>query len=70
MVSEGERTPTIPATEGTRDHEPFDLEAVLGDGPVVLDEAGEVASSWEADEPTTEPDYEAVLEAVESVWAV
>jgi len=33
----------------------------------VLDEDGTVRYRWVADDPTTEPDYEAVLEAVRSV---
>jgi peroxiredoxin len=32
----GETAPTFTATVGTSDHESFDLEDVLGDGPVVL----------------------------------
>ena len=36
MPSEGDTAPTFTATYGTSDHEPFDLEAMLGDGPVVL----------------------------------
>ncbi|MFB6207064.1 MAG: redoxin domain-containing protein [Haloglomus sp.] len=154
MLSEGDTAPTFTATYGTSEHEPFDLEAVLGDGPVVLaffpgaftppcknemvalqdhlaafedagatllgisadspfslgafrdeydlefdlvsdmdreaidaydleidigdlglhgianravfvlDEAGTVTYAWAADDPTNEPDYEAVLEAV------
>jgi peroxiredoxin len=36
MSSEGDTAPTFTATYGTSDHEPFDLETVLGDGPVVL----------------------------------
>ncbi|WP_276261095.1 redoxin domain-containing protein [Haloglomus litoreum] len=153
MVSEGDPAPTFTAKYGTSDHEPFDLAAVVGDGPVVLaffpgaftppcsnemvafqsrltdfedagatllgvsadspfsqgafreehglefelvsdmareairaydlemdipdlglhgianravyvlDEEGTVAFAWEADDPTNEPDYEAVLEA-------
>jgi peroxiredoxin len=154
MVSTGDTAPTFTATVGTSDHEPFDLDAHLGDGPVVLaffpgaftppctnemiafqerldeveaagarifgvsadspfaqgafrgehgvefdlvsdmageairaygleidipelglhgianravfvlDEAGTVTYAWEADDPTNEPDYEAVLDAV------
>ncbi|WP_336135286.1 redoxin domain-containing protein [Natronomonas amylolytica] len=33
----------------------------------VLDESGAVTYSWEADDPTNEPDYRAVLDAVEAV---
>ncbi len=36
MVSTGDTAPTFTATVGTSDHEPFDLEDELGDGPVVL----------------------------------
>ncbi|MFB6137215.1 MAG: redoxin domain-containing protein [Halobacteriaceae archaeon] len=32
----------------------------------VLDEDGTVTYAWEADDPTNEPDYEAVLDAVEA----
>mgnify|MGYP000376604172 FL=1 len=156
MVSEGDTAPTFTATVGTSDHEPFDLDEHVGDGPIVLaffpgaftppctnemiafqeraaafgdagatlfgisadspfslgafreehgiefdlvsdmagdairayglemdiadlglygianravfviDDDGEVAFSWVADDPTNEPDYDAVLDAVES----
>ena len=36
MVSTGDSAPTFTATVGTSDHEPFDLDDHLGDGPVVL----------------------------------
>ena len=36
MVSTGDTAPGISATLGTSDHEPFDLDDHLGDGPVVL----------------------------------
>jgi peroxiredoxin len=36
MLSEGDTAPTFSATVGTSDHESFDLEDHLGDGPVVL----------------------------------
>jgi peroxiredoxin len=36
MVSDGDTAPTFTATVGTSDHEPFDLDDHLGDGPVVL----------------------------------
>lgn len=36
MVSTGKTAPTISATVGTSDHESFDLNDHLGDGPVVL----------------------------------
>ena len=156
MVSEGDTAPTFTATVGTSDHEPFDLDEQIGEGPVVLaffpgaftppctnemvafqgradafaeagatlfgvsadspfsqgafreehgiefdlvsdmagdairaydleidiadlglhgianravfviDDDGEVVFDWVADDPTNEPDYEAVLDAVES----
>ncbi|ELZ42796.1 alkyl hydroperoxide reductase/ thiol specific antioxidant/ Mal allergen [Halorubrum saccharovorum DSM 1137] len=156
MVSTGDAAPTFTATVGTSDHEPFDLDDHIGDGPVVLaffpgaftppctnemvafqervaefddagatlfgisadspfsqgafreehgiefdlvsdmagdairaygleidiadlglhgianravfvlDDGGEVVYDWIADDPTNEPDYDAVLDAVES----
>ena len=156
MVSTGDSAPTFTATRGTSDHETFELDAHLGDGPVVLaffpgaftppctnemialqerldafeaagatvlgvsadspftqgtfreehgiefdlvsdmagdairaygleidiadlglhgianravfvlDDGGEVVYDWVADDPTNEPDYDAVLDAVES----
>jgi peroxiredoxin len=36
MVSKGETAPAISATVGTSEHESFELEEHLGDGPVVL----------------------------------
>jgi peroxiredoxin len=36
MPTEGDTAPTFSATVGTSDHEPFDLDDHLGDGPVVL----------------------------------
>ena len=156
MVSTGDAAPTFTATVGTSDHEPFDLDEEIGDGPVVLaffpgaftppctnemvafqeradafaaaggtlfgvsadspfsqgafreehgiefdlvsdmagdairayglemdiaelglhdianravfviDDDGEIVYDWVADDPTNEPDYEAVLDAVES----
>jgi peroxiredoxin len=36
MPAEGDSAPRFTATYGDSDHEPFDLEDVLGDGPVVL----------------------------------
>jgi len=36
MVSEGDTAPTFTATVGTSDHEPFDLDEHVGDGPLVL----------------------------------
>ncbi|MGM0446987.1 MAG: redoxin domain-containing protein [Methanobacteriota archaeon] len=36
MVSTGDAAPAFTATVGTSDHEPFDLDEAIGDGPVVL----------------------------------
>ena len=36
MVSTGDAAPVFSATKGTSDHEDFDLDDHLGDGPVVL----------------------------------
>ena len=36
MVSTGDTAPDISATIGTSDHEPFELDDYLGDGPVLL----------------------------------
>lgn len=36
MISTGDSAPTFTATVGTKDHEPFDLEEHLGEGPIVL----------------------------------
>jgi peroxiredoxin len=36
MPAEGDTAPTFTATYATSDHEPFDLDEELGDGPVVL----------------------------------
>jgi peroxiredoxin len=36
MVSTGDAAPTFTATVGTSDHEPFDLDDHVGDGPIVL----------------------------------
>jgi len=36
MLEPGDTAPAITATRGTSDHESFELEAVLGEGPVVL----------------------------------
>ena len=36
MPQTGDTAPTFSATRGTSDHEPFDLDDVVGDGPVVL----------------------------------
>jgi hypothetical protein len=71
MVSEGDTAPAFTATVGTSDHEPFDLadlglHGIANRAVFVLDADGGVVYAWEADDPTTEPDYEAVLDAVES----
>lgn len=36
MLESGDTAPTFTATRGTSDHESFDLEDALGDGPLVL----------------------------------
>lgn len=36
MLTTGETAPTFSATVGTNEHEPFDLDDHLGDGPVIL----------------------------------
>lgn len=36
MFEPGDTAPTFAATRGTSDHEPFELEETIGDGPVVL----------------------------------
>ncbi|MDS0476028.1 redoxin domain-containing protein [Natrinema sp. 1APR25-10V2] len=36
MLESGDTAPTFTATRGTSDHESFDLEDHLGDGPIVL----------------------------------
>jgi peroxiredoxin len=36
MVSTGDTAPTFTAKIGTSDHEPFDLDDHIGDGPVIL----------------------------------
>ncbi len=36
MLEPGDTAPNFTATRGTSDHEPFELEETLGDGPVVL----------------------------------
>jgi peroxiredoxin len=36
MLTTGETAPTFSATVGTNEHEPFDLNDHLGDGPVIL----------------------------------
>jgi len=108
MLEPGDAAPTFSATRGTSDHEPFELEDAVGDGPVVLaffpgaftppctngeairaygvefdieelglhgianravfvlDEDGTVTYSWIADDPTNEPDYDELLDAVRS----
>ncbi len=42
------------------------LHGIANRAVYVLDESGEVVYDWEAEDPTNEPDYEAVLEAAES----
>ncbi len=36
MISTGDSAPTFTGKVGTKDHEPFDLEEHLGEGPIVL----------------------------------
>jgi peroxiredoxin len=36
MLAEGDPAPSFTATVGTSDHDPFDIDDHLGDGPVVL----------------------------------
>ena len=36
MIDDGDSAPTFSATLGTSDHEPFDLDDRLGEGPLVL----------------------------------
>ena len=43
------------------------LHGVANRAVYVLDEDGTVTYSWVADDPTNEPDYEALLEAVQAV---
>jgi peroxiredoxin len=40
------------------------LHGIANRAVFVLDESGTVSYAWEADEPTTEPDYHEVLDAV------
>ena len=42
------------------------LHGIANRAVFVLDDAGEVTYSWVADDPTNEPDYEALLDAAES----
>jgi peroxiredoxin len=42
------------------------LHGIANRAVFVLDDDGEVVFDWVADDPTNEPDYEAVLDAVES----
>ena len=42
------------------------LHGIANRAVFVLDDDGEVTYTWVADDPTNEPDYEAVLDAVES----
>ena len=48
------------------DIEELGLMGVANRSVFVLDDNGEVTYSWVADDPTNEPDYEALLDAVES----
>jgi peroxiredoxin len=48
------------------DIEDLGLHGIANRAVFVLDPAGTITYSWVADEPTNEPDYEAVLEAVEA----
>ena len=48
------------------DNEDLGLMGVANRSVFVLDDDGEVTHSWVADDPTNEPDYEELLEAVES----
>ena len=48
------------------DIEDLGLMGVANRSVFVLDDDGEVAYSWVADDPTNEPDYEELLEAAES----
>jgi len=42
------------------------LHGIANRAVFVVDDGGTVTYAWEADDPTNEPDYEAVLDAVES----
>ena len=42
------------------------LHGIANRAVFVLDESGEVVYDWVADDPTNEPDYEELLDAVES----
>jgi len=48
------------------DIEPLGLYGVANRAVLVLDKDGTVTYSWVADDPTNEPDYDELLEAVES----
>jgi len=48
------------------DIEPLGLYGVANRATFVLDEDGTITDSWVADDPTNEPDYDELLEAVES----
>jgi peroxiredoxin len=42
------------------------LHGVANRAVYVVDEAGTITYAWEADDPTNEPDYDALLDAIES----
>jgi peroxiredoxin len=48
------------------DIEELGLYGIANRAVFVLDDDGTVVYAWEADDPTNEPDYDAVLDAVES----
>ena len=48
------------------DIEDLGLHGIANRAVFVIDDDGTITYSWVADDPTNEPDYEAVLEAVES----
>jgi len=48
------------------DIEELGLHGVANRTVFVIDESGEITYTWEADDPTKEPDYEELLEAVRS----
>ncbi len=77
MVSTGDDAPTFTATVGTTGDaiRAYDLEIDIAElglhgianrAVFVIDDDGEVVFDWVADDPTNEPDYDAVLDAVES----
>jgi peroxiredoxin len=66
LVSDTSRA-AIRAYDLEIDVEPLGLYGVANRAVFVLDGAGTVVHSWIAEDPTNEPDYEALLDAVESV---